>query len=108
MGLLGQSAPAATTATPVYTVPVQKRATVMVYGCERGGGTPTYRLALREDGDTLANAHYIVYDLAFTANAAVAYGPFELDETDIVQVYASDGNTSWTVTGVEELKEDQE
>jgi len=92
-------APLATTDTDAYTVAADKVARVTVTVSERAGGTPTYRLAILPSGETLGSQHYIVYDLAHTANGSTEYGPFFLSEGDSIRAYASDANTTYLVNG---------
>ena len=68
--VLGQSAPAATTASTLYTVPAATKtvcSTLTV--CNRDAATGTYRVAVRPAGATLANQHYIVFDASIPGNA---------------------------------------
>jgi len=103
--VLGQAAPVAATATTLYTVPVKYQVKGFVTVCERGGVAATYRIALRPDGDTLANEHYVVYDRALPANTDDETVEFWLDETDVITVYASSANLSFTFIGLEEPEE---
>jgi hypothetical protein len=57
--VLAQSAPLATTNTDVYTVGATKQTIIStVTICNRSASAATYRIAVRPDGDTLANEHY--------------------------------------------------
>ena len=100
--ILGQADLAAATLTDIYTVPIKFTATVRVLVTERAGNSATWRLALRPAGASIANKHYVVYDLALAANSPAHSVPIELAEKDVVSVYASTGDVSVTVTGVEE------
>ena len=102
MPILGQAAPLANADTDVYTVPQKTLATVRVLIANRGAGTPGYRVAVRPLGAAIANQHYIAFDVALAANGKDNTTPFEVGETDIVTVRATDANVSFTVTGVEE------
>ena len=102
MSILGQVDTDATTDTDLYTVPAKKVATLRVFVVERAGGTPTFRIALRLAGASLANKQYIVYERALAANEEFQTKPFELGENDIVTVRASDGNISFNANGFEE------
>ena len=102
---IGQVAPSATTATTLYTVPVKRLCTGRVFVCERGGAAATYRIAIREDGDVLANAHYVVYDKPLPAYQDDHSVELELDETDVITVYASSANLSFSFLGTLEPKD---
>ncbi len=101
--VLGQSAPSATTATTLYTVPSSTQTVVSTIAvCNRGASSGTYRIAIRPNGDTLANLHYIAYDTAITANNStmITIG-VTLGDTDVITVYASTADFSFSVFGSE-------
>jgi len=101
--VLGQSAPSATTATTLYTVPAATSAvTSTVVACNRGTAEGTYRIAVRPAGAVLANQHYLVYDAALPATStdAITIG-LTLATTDVVTVYASSANFSFSLYGSE-------
>ena len=94
--VLGQSAPSATTATTLYTVP-SATATVAstVVVANRSGSAATYRIAVRPGGATLANQHYIAFDAT-----AITVG-LTLATTDVVTVFASSADLSFNLFGSE-------
>lgn len=101
--VLGQSAPSATTPTTLYTVPAATKtvcSTLTV--CNRSSSSGTYRVAVRPAGATLANQHYVVYDAAIPGNATdtISIGA-TLAATDIVTVYASSADFSFSLFGSE-------
>ena len=100
-GILGQSAPGATTLTATYTVPAAKHATAKVIACNRGAAT-TFRIALSDAGASIADAHYVAYDQTIDAGDSVSSVAFTVNETDIVRVYSTSGDVSFTVTGIED------
>lgn len=101
--VLGQSAPSATTATTLYTVPSSTStvcSTIVV--ANRGTTDGTYRVAVRPAGVTLANQHYLFYDIVLTANSSdVLSMGMTLATTDVVTVYSSTANFSFTLFGSE-------
>ena len=101
--VLGQIAPAATTATAIYTVPSATEAVVSsVTIAERGGSAATFRLAVRPDGAALSNEHYIAYDVAISANDTVILTlGITMDATDILEAYASSADLSFNAFGTE-------
>jgi hypothetical protein len=101
--VLGQIAPAATTATTVYTVPSATEAVVSsVTICNRAASAGTFRLAVRPNGATLANEHYVVYDTSIAANDAVILTiGLTLDAADVLEVYASSADMSFNAYGSE-------
>ena len=101
--VLGQSAPAATTATTLYTVPSATEAVVStVTVCNRSSTNATFRIAVRPSGATLANEHYIAFDATLLANdtKALTLG-ITLSATDVVTIYASTANLSFSLFGSE-------
>jgi glucose-6-phosphate dehydrogenase assembly protein OpcA len=101
--VLGQSAPSATTATTLYTVPSATEAVAStVFVCNRGSSATTYRIAIRPAGASLANQHYIAYDATISANDAVAITVgMTLEASDVVTVYAGNGDLSFNLFGSE-------
>ncbi len=101
--VLGQVAPSATTNTTLETVPSATQAVVSTIAvCNRGGSSATYRIAVRPAGATLADLHYIAYDATVTANNStfITVG-VTLAATDVITVYASNANLSFSVFGSE-------
>lgn len=101
--VLGQIAPSATTATAIYTVPSATEAVVSsIVVCERGGSAATFRLAVRPNGATLANQHYLVYDASLTANDTLIFTVgLTVDATDVLEAYASTGDVTFQAYGSE-------
>jgi glucose-6-phosphate dehydrogenase assembly protein OpcA len=101
--VLGQSAPAATTNTTLYTVPAATSAVIStVVIANRAATSATYRIAIRPNGATLANEHYIAYDVAVGGgdSTTLTLG-ITLAAADVITVYASTANTSFNVFGSE-------
>jgi hypothetical protein len=101
--VLGQSAPAATTAATLYTVPSSTYAVVStITVANRSTGSVAYRIAVRPDGATLANQHYIAYDASVLPNDTVALTlGITLDAADLIEVYASTADLSFNAFGSE-------
>jgi hypothetical protein len=101
--VLGQSAPAATTATTLYTVPASTSAVISTINvCNRSAISDTFRLAVRPAAATLANQHYIAYDAIVPANDAISITiGVSLATTDVVTVYAGTANLTFSAFGAE-------
>jgi glucose-6-phosphate dehydrogenase assembly protein OpcA len=101
--VLGQSNPAATTATTLYTVPAATEAVVSTIVIANLTATAaTFRIAVRPNGATLANSQYIAYDITVGASDSTALTlGVTLDATDIITVYASTANLTFTAFGSE-------
>jgi hypothetical protein len=101
--VLGQSAPAATTDTNIYTVPSATEAVIStIFVCNRGSEAATYRIAVRPNAATLANQHYIAYDVLIlgSTSTAITVG-VTMDAADVLTVRASSANLSFNVFGSE-------
>jgi hypothetical protein len=101
--VLGQSAPSATTATALYTVPSATEAVLStITVCNRGTAEGTFRLSVRPNGASLANQHYIVYDAPLAAKATIGLTlGVTVDAADVVEVYASTADFSFNAFGSE-------
>jgi hypothetical protein len=101
--VLAQSAPSATTATDIYTVGAGKSAVIStIVVANRTTSAATYRIAIRPSGATLANQHYIAYDITvgLSDSTTLTLG-ITLAATDVVTVYASTANLSFNLFGSE-------
>jgi hypothetical protein len=101
--VLGQSNPAAITATTAYTVPSSTETVISTITVANLGAAPaTYRIAVRPDGASLANQHYIVYDsgLAPQSTDTLTLG-ITLNASDIVTVYSSSATLAFNLFGSE-------
>jgi hypothetical protein len=101
--VLGQSNPAATTATTLYTVPAATQAIVStITVCNQTATAGTYRIAVRVAGAALASAQYLAYDVSLPGNATdtLTLG-VTLGATDVITVYASAATFSFNAFGSE-------
>lgn len=100
--VLGQSAPAATTNTNLYTVPASTSAVASTLAvCNRGAST-TFRVAVRPAGASIADQHYIVYDNYVESGDSVFLTlGVTLAATDVVTVYAGAATLSFSLFGSE-------
>lgn len=101
--VLGQLAPSATTATTLYTVPSATETIVStIVVANRDSSSATYRIAVRPDGATLANEHYIAYNVTVGASdsTTITLG-ITMNAADVVTVYASTANLSFNIFGSE-------
>lgn len=100
-GALGQSAPAATTLTDAYTVPVGKHSTIEVIACNRAGAA-TVRVSHAVAGAVDATKQYLLFDFALGASATQSTVRFTASAGDVIRVYASSATVSFNVNGIEE------
>ena len=102
--VLGQSAPAAATATTLYTVPAATDSIVSTINVvnTHASTADTIRIAVRPAGAILANQHYVVFGLSLSAGATFTYtAGITLDTTDVVTVYSTNGTSSFSAFGSE-------
>lgn len=101
--VLGQSAPAATTNTDVYTVPSATETIIStIVIANRAATAGSFRLAVRPNGATIANEHYIAYDVPIAgADSTTLTLGLTLDATDVVTFRASSADMSINVFGTE-------
>lgn len=101
--VLGQSNPAATTATTLYTVPASTQAVVStIVIANLTASAATFRIAIRVAGATLANSQYVAYDITVGASDSTALTlGITLGATDVITVYASTANVTFTAFGSE-------
>jgi hypothetical protein len=101
--VLGQSAPSANTATTLYTVPSLTDAIIStLIIANRDSVSATYRIAIRPNAETLANKHYIAYEVIVGgADSTTLTLGLTLDAADVIEVYASTANLSFNLFGSE-------
>ena len=101
--VLGQSAPAITTDTDVYTVPAATEAVVStIIIANRAATAGSFRVMVRPDGAALSNVHYIAYDVAIAANDSTTLTlGITLNAADVISVYCSSADMSVNIFGTE-------
>jgi hypothetical protein len=101
--VLGQSNPAATTLTTLYTVPGSTSAVCSTLCIANlAASAATYRVAVRPAGAAIVNQHYIAYDASIPANDSIFLSlGMTLGATDVVSVYASTTNLAFSLFGSE-------
>lgn len=101
--VLGQSAPAATTLTSLYTVPSATEAVIStVVVCNRSASARTFRIAVRPNGAAISNEHYLAYDVTVGASDSTTLTlGITMDASDVLSVYASTTDLSFTAFGSE-------
>ena len=101
--VLGQSNPAATTNTTLYTVPAATQAvcsTLVV--CNQAATSAFFRVAIRPAGAAIAAQHYIAYDTVVPANDVISLTiGVTLGATDVVTIQASTTTLSFNLFGSE-------
>ncbi len=101
--VLGQISPPALTEDLLYTVPSATSAIgSSIIIANRGTSVATFRVSIAVGGAATSNKDYIYYDLPIGANDTfIATIGITLATTDVVRVYASNTNLSFSLYGSE-------
>ena len=101
--VLGQSNPSATTLTTLYTVPAATEAVIStIVIANLTASAATFRIAVRPNGASIANSQYIAYNITVGASDSTALTlGITIDATDVVSVYASTADLTFTAFGSE-------
>lgn len=99
--VLGQVAPPATSLTTLYTAANPSVASTITV-CNRGASSGSYRIAVRPGAAAIDNRHYVAYDTAIPGNSTdcITIG-LTVAAGDVVSVYASSGDFSFSLFGSE-------
>lgn len=100
-GILGQSAPTATTLTTLYTVPANNYAVVNLAVVNRGSTATTVRVALAAAA-TPTNAEYIEFDSSVPGNGVLERTGLVMDTGKRLVIYAGNANLSFSAYGIEQ------
>jgi glucose-6-phosphate dehydrogenase assembly protein OpcA len=101
--VLGQSNPAATTLTTLYTVPSATEAVVSsIVIANLAASAATFRIAIRPDGASIATSQYIAYDITVGASdSTVLTLGLTMNAADVLSVYASTTTVTFSAFGSE-------
>lgn len=102
--ILGQSAPAATTETDLYTVPASKNTIISSLTVANRSATAasTFRISTSAAGGATANKDYLAYDILVAPGGIVIFTiGITLATTDKLRVFASTADLSFNAYGTE-------
>ncbi len=100
--VLGQVAPAAATLTTLYTVPTLTSAVCSTLSICNLGVSTQVKVAVRPAGATIANEHYVAYDVPINQYESVFLTlGVTLAATDVISVYAATADVSFGLFGTE-------
>lgn len=102
--VLGQSSPTSTGNIDLYTVPASTQAVVStITVCNITLASATFRIAVRPAGATIANQHWISYDVPVAGSDSVSLTlGVTIAATDVVTVRSGTANAlAFSLFGVE-------
>jgi len=101
--VLGQSNPAATTLTSLYTVPAATSAVVSsIVVANLTAVDATFRIAVRPAGASIADEHYVGYDITVGASdSTVLTMGITMAATDVLSVEGSTADITFQAYGSE-------
>lgn len=101
--ILGQTGDASANDVTLYTVPASTETIVStIVICNREAAANTFRIAVKEDGGSVANEDYLAYDSNIDANDTITLTlGITINASDIISVGASDANVSFSAFGSE-------
>ena len=101
--VLGQAATAATTDTTLYTVPANTQTVVStMVVANRFASDATFNIAIRPNGATLANQHYIAFAVTVGASDSTTLTlGITLAAGTVITVRASNANLTFNAFGSE-------
>ena len=87
----------------LYTAGASEQAVISTITiANRGTVADTYRIAVRPDGESIANQHYIAYDASCPGNDTIALTlGITLNGNDVVSVYSGTTNLTFNAFGAE-------
>lgn len=101
--VLGQVNPTASSDTTLYTVPAATSAVVSTVSvCNFGSASTTFRIAVRPDGNALANLHYVSYETTVSSYDTIylTIGA-TMQANSVITVRAGTGNVAFSAFGSE-------
>lgn len=99
--VLGQVNPAATTETPIYTVPTGTTAIASsIIICNTSATQGSFRVAISVSGASTTTKDYIYYDLLIGGNDTfIATIGVTLSAGDVVKAYSSNSSMAFSLYG---------
>lgn len=99
-GTSAQSAPAATTLTDLYAAPAGGMQVDCISACETNGVVTTIRVSVAPAAAANNIKQYLAYNAQIDAYDRWDFkGPFRLNVGDVVRVYSTSGNVSFSIFG---------
>ena len=89
--------------TNIYTAPASSQVIISTITVANiSASAATYRIAIRPNAETLANKHYIAYDVPIAANNTIALTlGLTIDAADVITTYGSTSSVVFNLYGSE-------
>lgn len=98
--ILGQNMPAAGIDTNLFTVTNGTQVQFNIFLCNQSSTQDAFTIALVPNSGTETSATYISFNTPIIGNAVFSIGGLYLNSGDQVRVLSTDGNISFTATGL--------
>lgn len=100
--ILGQVNPSANSLTTLYTVPAANSAVCSTLTVCSISGAAAFRVAVRPNGEAIANKHYVAYDAVLNQSDTISLTiGMTLSANDVVSVHSTTANTVFNLFGSE-------
>jgi hypothetical protein len=98
-----QLKPAAQTLSTLYTVPADTQTVISnIHVCNLGSTTASIRVAVRPDGASIVDQHYLFFGLTISAFDTIELGHgITMDDADVLSVLSSSGSVSFNLSYAE-------
>jgi hypothetical protein len=98
-----QLEPAANTLSTLYTVPSSTQAVISnIHACNQGTTSASIRVAVRPNGASIADQHYLFFGLTISPFDTIEFGHgITMDSLDVMSVLSSSGSVSFNLSYAE-------
>jgi hypothetical protein len=98
-----QLVPTAQTLTTLYTVPADTQTvTSNIHVCNFGGTSASVRIAVRPNGESILNKHYLFFGLMISPFDTVQLGDgITMDALDVMSIWSSTASVSFNLSYAE-------
>lgn len=98
-----QLKPAAQILSTLYTVPADTQTVVSnIHACNQGATSASIRVAVRPNGASIEDQHYLFYGLTITSYDTIEFGHgITMDAADVMSVLSSSGSVSFNLSYAE-------
>jgi len=99
--IFGQAKPLASIDTTLFIVAANTQAQFTIYVCNQTPDMDKINIGLVPFGQNENSASYIAYQTAVIGNSVLSFSGLFLSSGDQVQVFSTNGTTSFVATGLE-------